>query len=115
MSWTKDSHLTDDQIEFLKIGGGNIKVTSLKTGVTHRYSIRPANVGKGMIVRLIDGNETQYVGWIPFNQNGVASNSFINTSASKFGIHHPVFKTFLWVWTNKQTDTFASKCLLTNA
>ena len=115
MKWIKDTHLTDDQLRFLECAGGNIKVTSLATGTTHRFSLRPANVGRGMIVRILEGNNSRYVGWIPFKQNGTAGNSFIHTAASEFPLRHEIFQTFLWVWINRNSDTFASKCLLTNA
>lgn len=114
MKWQRNMHLTDDQIEFIKIGGGAIKVTSLKTGISYGYTITRVSSGKGLVVRLIDGRSTKYVGYIPFNNQRIASDSFINTSASEFGIKHEVFKTFLWVWTNKHSDSFSTQCLLTN-
>lgn len=115
MKWTKDSHLTDEQIEFLKCAGGAVRLTSYITGNTYAFTISLTSRNKGLIVKHLDNEFQHYVGYIPFNGHGMGRDQIVHTQASVYPKDHPIFQAFRWAWANKETDKFASKCLLTNA
>jgi len=113
--WSRDTHLTEDMVTFLKSSGGFIRMTSHVTGMTYQFSIVPSRSGKGFSVNLLLPEGNKYLGYIPKNGHGFASSRLVHTNGSEFPKTHQIFRAFEWMWKHKETDIFPSKCLLTNA